>query len=50
MRMMHIILDMELWRLTGAAGPFLENGGTFGANVRLWRAIIKSKPRLRFLF
>ncbi len=31
MRMMHIILDMELLRLTDAARPFLENGGTFGA-------------------
>ena len=31
MRMMHIILDMELLRLTDAARPFHENGGTFGA-------------------
>lgn len=31
MRMMHIILDMELLRLTDAARPFCENGGTFGA-------------------
>ena len=36
MRMMHIILDMELWRLTRAAWPFFENGGTFGAiEIRL---------------